>query len=435
MKKSDGFHKKVLMTAIASTFLAGGSTASADMLSELRAEMQAMQEKISQLEEKQKASEEKGGDSIKVKWEPAPKFTSADGRFQMNIRGRLMVDYNKLDDDDGTMDVDATETRRARLGIQGKMWNNFKYKYEADFANNDVSIKDALIAYTGGSIKITLGQFSTAAFMEEYESSRFTTFIERAGFSGAFGADRAIGIQLTDSIGNFVWNASYNRGNIDNSDAEEEKQLFISGHFYGVSDNNHYHIGSSVRDRSAGDTNFRYRQRPQSAHLSPTRFVNTGRIADGDRYYGLELGGSIGSLGVKAEYGKLSADLVAGGDADFSGGFVEASYWLTGETVAASYDGGDGGIGRPKVKSPFGDQGNGAWQIATRYEMIDLNDGSVVGGEQGAWTIGLNWWLNKYTRISANFSRTEIENGPLAENGPDGDNEIDSFALRAQVDW
>jgi len=435
MKKNARFRKKVLMTAIASTFLVGGTTASANMLSELRAEMQAMQEKIAQLEEKQKASEKSGGDSIKVKWEPAPKFTSADGRFQMNIRGRLMLDYNNLDDDDDTIDVDATETRRARIGIQGKMWDDFKYKYEADFANNDVSIKDALIAYTGGPVDVTVGQFSTAAFMEEYESSRFTTFIERAGFSGAFGADRAVGIQLSDSIGNFVWNASYNRGNISDDDDNEMKQLYASGHFFGVNDNSHYHIGASVRDRSAGDTDFRYRQRPQNAHLSPTRFVNTGRIADGDRYYGLELGGSVGSLGLKAEYGQLNADLVAGGDADFSGGYVEASYWLTGESVSASYDGGDGGIGRPKVKAPFGDQGHGAWQIATRYETLDLNDGAVTGGEQDAWTIGLNWWLNKYTRISANFSRTEVDNGPVAENGPDGENEIDSFALRAQVDW
>src|SRR5262245_62335991 len=36
---------------------------------------------------------------LKIKWKGAPELSSSDGKFKMKVRGRLEVDYNKVDQD------------------------------------------------------------------------------------------------------------------------------------------------------------------------------------------------------------------------------------------------------------------------------------------------------------------------------------------------
>src|SRR5690606_33939946 len=109
-----------------STALIAAAPASAQSLNDLERQIQALQQQVNEL----KAEKKTASDSdIKVKWEPAPSISSADGRFQMNLRGRMYVDAAWMSDDDGAYDVDATEFRTARLGIEGKAWNNVKYKF------------------------------------------------------------------------------------------------------------------------------------------------------------------------------------------------------------------------------------------------------------------------------------------------------------------
>ena len=63
-----------------------------------------------------------------------------------------MTDYDNIDQDfdiTGRPDVSAVELRRARLGVEGVVWYDVKYKFEADFADNEVAIKDAYVAYAG----------------------------------------------------------------------------------------------------------------------------------------------------------------------------------------------------------------------------------------------------------------------------------------------
>src|SRR5690606_29413908 len=104
--------------------------ASAQTVEQLQKQIDAMQAQINEMKKAQDAAKKDSGSDIKVKWEPAPKISSADGRFEMNMRGRLLIDAAWISDDDNSSDVDATEFRAARLGIEGKAWNNVKYKFE-----------------------------------------------------------------------------------------------------------------------------------------------------------------------------------------------------------------------------------------------------------------------------------------------------------------
>ena len=439
-------------TAIATTMVA--APASADSIQSLQRQIIDLQDQIDNLQAPAAKSE---GDCIKVKWEPAPSIKSCDGLFEMNVRGRIFVDAGFISDDDDTMDVEATEFRTARLGIEGKAWKDIKYKAEFDFADNEVDAKDVYLQWKpgwGGGTKLTFGQFKTPNSLEEQTSSRYITFVERASITDAFSLARQIGIGLgwggeANGMG-WTLNVGAYRGDMGTGN-DHEGTTFAARGTLGPSFNDvDLHLGASVRYRTdgsdtdapgnAGLSNFRYRQRPHH-HLSSDRFVETPRIAEDDLFYGAELGLVAGPFSIQGEYAWQDVNLNAAGaavgngnDPTFSGGYVDVSFFLTGEKRA--YSGKKGKFGRIKVNDPVFEGGLGAWQIAYRYDMIDLTDEGIQGGEQDTHIIGLNWYLNRHTRMMVNYAISDIENGQIAgPNGADGENEVKGVTIRAQVDW
>jgi len=424
----------LIATAIMTTVCSVPSNAQ-DM-DALNKQMAALQKQISALQAKVAASEKKakGEAPLKVKWEPAPKISSPDGNFEMNLRGRVLVDAAFISDDDGNDDIKATEFRAARLGIEGKAWGDVKYKFEADFADNEVSVKDAYVQLKGPA-KLTFGQFKTPNSLEEQTSSRYITFMERASFTDAFGLARQIGIGAGFGGDNYTLNAGIFRGS-NGTDNEDEGLTFAARATYGAKfGDSQTHFGASFRHRKQGDDQslIRYRQRPH-AHLA-NRFVATSKIADKDTFVGFEAASVFGPFSVQGEWAFVNANLSnpATGQEDptFSGGYVEASYFLTGEKRA--YSAKKGSFGRIKLKNQ---DGMGAVQLAVRYDRIDLSDEGFAGGEQDTFLIGANWWLNRYTRFMVNYSNSTIKNAfDVSSNGDDGKNKVDTFGLRAQVDW
>ena len=107
-----------------------------------------------------------------------------------------------------------------------------------------------------------------------------------------------------------------------------------------------------------------------------------------------------GPFSMQGEYAQLEADIpaellrrrsVRQVSPTYDGWYVDASWYLTGET--RNYEAAEGIFGRTKVKNPvFGGSGGwGAWQIAGRYDVIDLSDkaafipGCSECGDQQTW--------------------------------------------------
>ncbi len=426
-----------------------------DEIAALKAQLQLLQQKLEALEARQAEAEKASaaaanrvekiaasqqaakptGDPIKVKWEPAPSIKSPDGRFEMNLRGRIYADAAFVSDKDGSPNIDATEFRTARLGIEGKAWKDIKYKFEVDFAGNKTTIKDGYIQWHGPA-KFTFGQFKTPNSLEEQTSSRYTSFMERAAFTDAFGFARQLGAGISTS--GKIWSANVGvfRGNASSGNKDEGSTVagrITFGPKLGAAQ---LHLGGSFRHRKAGKDQalFRYRQRPH-AHLAD-RFINTDHIASKDDFYGVEAAAILGPVAVQAEYGWLNANVgaLAPSDPTFTGGYVEASWFLTGES--RPYSASKGAFGRPKVRNPVFEGGFGAVQLAVRYDMIDLSDKTFMGGEQDTYLVGINWYLNRNTRFMVNFAHSDISKAfNVAANGVDGKNNVDALSLRAQVDW
>jgi phosphate-selective porin OprO/OprP len=53
--------------------------------------------------------------------------------------------------------------------------------------------------------------------------------------------------------------------------------------------------------------------------------------------------------------------------------------------------------------------GLGAWELAARYSSITLNDKNIRGNNMTDFTFGLNWYLNKYTRMKFNYIRAFLQ--------------------------
>lgn len=53
--------------------------------------------------------------------------------------------------------------------------------------------------------------------------------------------------------------------------------------------------------------------------------------------------------------------------------------------------------------------GHGTWEIAARYSYLNLNDGPIDGGRINDVTLGLNWYLNQYTKMQFNVTVHGVE--------------------------
>jgi phosphate-selective porin OprO/OprP len=450
----------------------GGTAAKASDTAALEAQMRAMQEQMRELQRqvnqaKSDAAAAKGshgGDNLdlKVKWKGAPELSSSDGKFKFKVRGRVMGDFNSIDQDEaitGEQDINGVELRRARLGVEGVVYYDWKYKFEVDFAGDGTAVKDAYIAYANWGpwkkSEIIVGNFKVATSLEDMTSSRFITFMERSAFIEAFGIDRQIGGGVW--AGDKHW--SFQTGYYGASSGEQgdffDDQSTYSARATVAPINNDttvVHLGASYRHRDAGtlrDTGaaelFRYRARAADLHLAD-RFVATPRVGDADDMFVLEGALVWKSFSVQGEYAQLETDIpttIASVSPTYDGWYVEASWFLTGEM--RNYKADSGSFGRVKVKNPVygGSGGWGAWQIAGKYDVIDLSDGAAAinastapnavacteCGEQNTWLIGLNWWMTDHTALKFNVTQSEIEGG--ANDGAD----ITGFGMRAQIDW
>lgn len=402
-------------------------------MTEMENELDAMKQKIEVLE--QKIDESKANDAV-VKWEPAPSIKSPDGNFEMNLRGRIYTDAAWISDDENAIDVEATEFRAARLGIEGHAAGNVKYKFEVDFAGDEVTIKDSYLQVkTDSGFAITVGQFKTPNSLDEQTSSRHISVMERASFTDAFGLARRIGLGLSTGGDNWTAKLGVYRGDADTGMEDEGHEIAGRATFSPEFNDVQLHFGGSFRLRNAGDgADYKYSQRPH-LHLSPAKFVSSGSVGPEDTLYGVEFGALSGPFWAAAEYAQLKADdKTPASDPTFGGGYVEVGYFFTGES--RGYKASKGAWDRPKVNNALGDGGMGALAGVVRYDIIDLTDESWTGGTQDTYVLGLNWYLNRYTRFIANYSHSKIKDGfNVAANGLDGKNEVDGFGLRAQIDW
>ncbi|MET0546202.1 MAG: porin [Caulobacterales bacterium] len=375
----------------------------------------------------------------------APEFSDPDGNIKFKVRGRVQFDYVNLDqsdDDGGSTEFNQTRTRRARIGVEGQFDSKFKYKAEvtlngkesdsgtAGAPGKEVQWEDAYIEYVGGSTwSVILGNQDQGYTLERLTSSRFSTNMERNMGDQAFGFGRTLGIGLMAGQDNWGLSAFVNGDSMNNSDlasGDESMEYRLHGYFTPVNTPTSLaYIGGTVRYRDAQDgASFRYRSRPETNLGS--RLVDTGAGYDEDTMYSVEAAGKMGPVYAQGEYTMLTAKGPAGLDDDFSTYFVQAGWFVTGES--RNYKGGK--FDRLTPNSPVSEGGMGAWELRGRYDFLDLNDNGNNGGEMTAYTLGVNWTPVKNVRFMGEYVNAESKERALGDNY-----DADVIQFRAQFDW
>jgi len=370
-------------------------------------------------------------------------FESADGAFKAQVGGRLQIDAAAHHEDDISLG-DGSAFRRAFLDIRGNVYEHWNYRFQYDFARPSGSgenasgargIRDAYIQYTGLTPAITVGQFKQPFGLEHLISSLNTTFIERS-LTNVFNPDRATGIGL--SHGGSNWSVSAGafgeKSEVDpGNEGNEGWGLVARGTFNPLIEKNKLiHLGAAVLHRNTEDGELRFRERPE-ANITGVRFIDTGVLAEVDDFqqYGLEAAAVLGPLSVQSEYINTRVQRASGeSDLDFNAWYAYASYFLTGES--RSYKANSGTFERVKPNSTVGQGGIGAWELGIRYSSADLNDGSLIGGEQDNLTFGVNWYTTDNIRLSANYIKVLDVDRP--GNAADGE-KPDIAVVRAQIDF
>lgn len=366
------------------------------------------------------------------------KVESADGNFEGQVGGRIMLDYAYYDDDKRKLGS-GSEIRRARLFVSGKMWKLWKFKFQTDFAGNEVDIKDAYLSYGGFKpLSIKAGNFKEPFSIEELTSSKYITFMERAMVVDAFAPSRNLGLQA-HAYGN-IWQGAiglFGEG-IDSPGTDQSQGYGTAGRatFAPInSDTRVLHVGGAFEWRTGyQDDEVRFRTRPES-HVTNVRFVDTGTIdnVDDTLKFNGEIAGVFGPWSLQGEYIQTDVSRKDGSeDVDFNGYYVFGSWFLTGESRPYDVEGGD--FGRVKPTSVLGKGGYGAWEFGVRYSNLDLNSKDINGGKENNVTVGLNWYPTSHTRLMFNYVYVDVENVD-ADTGLTVDDNPNVFQVRAQVDF
>lgn len=431
-----------------------------------------------------------------------PVLASSDGRFTANVRANVMFDAGKYFQKDNlaasvtNRDLnDGTNFRRARFGIDGRLFKDIDYSLIYEFGGSGGEdagrIYEAWAQYTGlKPWKIRVGAFEPNIGLAAAVSTSQMPLLERpapaevarnvaAGDSrsavqvfgnGLWGdGDSAISTRWFASgalTGNAV--SSFNSVATAFGAQAADEQSAIIGRFalapfsstdwqahFGI---NGQYVSQPNDTGVANATRYpiQLRDRPE-LRLDGARLVDTGGIdARHASVIGIEAGVTIRNFMIESEYFKYRIDRrITGalpfGNPDFSGWYIQGAWVLTGEP--RPYNPAEARFDAPKMNYNFNPSAGtyGTLELAARFSDLDLNYhdcgagkatpivataacfDAVRGGEQKVSSVGLNWYLNPDVRLMLDYLHVDVNRYNAA--GAQIGQKFNAIALRSQFNF
>lgn len=387
------------------------------------------------------------------------------------INGFFQADIGYFDQSPNNMatvgDIqDGAGFRRLRLSTKGAVVENVNYFVQLDFGFfgrptfTDVWMEITHLPVLGN---VRVGQWKHPFGLEVVTTVRYQTFLERSVLFQAFAPFRHIGVGTYNNSDDEMttWAASlFKTGNDQfGNDIGDGAGVSVAGRvthlpWYEECDDGslrYLHLGGAYWHGNPGNNTFRYSTIPELyigafgtnggpgtslvgvpnvANGTPP-FVDTGAFAVNNfNHFGGELLWVRGPLSIQSEATLAIVNPVGLAQMHYKGAYAAVSYFLTGES--RPYDRKTGTLDRVKPLHNFHSAdgcGWGAWELASRFSYIDLNDGDINGGRMNDWTAGMNWYLNPYTKFQFNYVKSFLA------DPTQGHSYANMFALRAQIDF
>ncbi len=330
------------------------------------------------------------------------------GGSEISFEGLLQADGSWYDNDVADLDGDAGDgtdhdygMRRSELVLKGKGPGNVDWVVGYDATADkwlDVNVEYGF----GNGHSLKVGQFKQPNSLEELSSTKNNDFISKAMTTNTYGVSRRLGVAYGYSRDDWSITASSFGRNMT-SGGDHGSGYGLRGTLAPINeDGNILHFGLSHLDQDTDADTLRLRTRPQ-ADLAGVRLVDSGTLTDTDRLAatGVEAFWVRGPFKLQGEYMQGEVSRHDSADYSTSGGYLSALYNLTGESW--SYKGGTPGTAKPA------DPSRGMWQLGLRYDTIDLDDGTVEGGQMDALTAGVNWYWRKNFKFAVNYVQVDSE--------------------------
>lgn len=400
---------------------------------------QALDQKVRVLERKWELDQEQAA----AKAKDAPVFTagkdgfslkSADGSYQLKIRGYLQGDGRFFADDKERGNPDTFLLRRVRPILEGTVGKYFDFRIMTDFGGGTATVQDAYLdahPWTWGKLRV--GKYKPPVGLERLQSGSELLFVER-GLPTNLVPNRDVGVQLhgdvldgafSYALGAFNGVADGGSGDLDNNDSKEfAGRLFaqpfknfsyevLQGFGIGLAGTYGDQRGSTGTPflptlRTQGQQAFfTYRADGTAAGTTVANGIHSRFAPQGYYYYG--------PFGLLWEYVKsyqrVQRDKTHA-TLDNDAWQVAASYVLTGEN--ASYR-------SVSPAQPFDlEKGTwGAFEIAARYGELNIDkkafpffaDPTRAARVAESWGLGLNWYLNRNVKFQLNYEQTDFTGG------------------------
>lgn len=375
----------------------------------------------------------------------------------VNWTGELQVDNVQVDQSFenklllGNLE-NFTDFRRARLGALGNLTSNTLYRIELDFA---LQGRPSFLDVYGQIIElpvvdnVRIGHFFEPFSIQRLTSNRFQTFMERP-LLDAFAPARNIGVMAFSTYDDMLGTWQIGLFGSDNNAIGDEQTdsggEAVTGRMTYLpiwdepSEGRYYmHTGACFSVRRPVDNRARFGNWPGFRpgafdNIVWPQWADTGNInSDVYSLIDFEWAWVHGPFYAQTEWCGTFANQVAGPNLFFDAWYVETGWFLTGEHRPYQKEMAIFNRVTPfepffRVRTPRGIQtGKGAWQVAFRVDYLDVSDQNIQGGKLLDLTVGLNWYLNMYTRVYFNYVHAILER-PDTSTG-------NLFGLRAQFEF
>lgn len=339
--------------------------------------------------------------------------------------------------------------RRARIGFTGTFMRDWDWTIVGDFGGSQDGagvLNNAFVQYKGfGNTWIEAGYMLVPYTNDTQVGSNNSMFLESAT-PQVLAIDIAAGDNRSAAgfrhFGSNYWVGSFITGPLAEADNTTRNSVGLTARAVFVpvrTDNFTFLVEGDYQQLITTPVNasLRMRDRIEVRIDSGVRLLDTGVMANvtGAEVYSAGFAGALNSLYFQGEYFSYHIERSVGGDAEFEGGYIQASWMLTGES--RRYSTSNGAFGGINPKKPFllGTGNWGAWELAARYSYANLNDLDattvVRGGIQRNMTLGLNWYVSQNTRFMFNWIHGEVERFNAANVNLGA--EYDVFATRMQI--
>ena len=367
------------------------------------------------------------------------------GEFRADLHVRFHVDLRALDSAEEVAPDDVL-FRRARVALEGRLYDDLEYELDADLRDENRPWRDVFLNYRRfRSAEVQGGKFKVPFGLDQLTSVFGNSFIARS----------MIGTQLSPGR---------DRGVMAHGRLADERLRYRAGWFAHDGDNtlfteeldeNEFVEEPPVNDTFAGRLELTpwTRTRGLLRRLQIGLNLTTGTLDDGlfgmrgrtitgftffdpmyvsgrRNRYGVDALWTPGPFSVVAEYNRVTDQRNGQGLGDVDLPNVIAQGWYLAGTWALTGENKTGGIDQPR--RPLLAGGAGGFELVARFEQMRFSSAGTGGdppftnpraanilpNRDRALTVGGNWYINRFGRVLFNAVRETIQDpsrSPLAD--------------------